>query len=94
VSKAPISHTKDNGSIRESFLSRQSIRGAGDAFIAGFLTHFLTQGKDVEAAAAYAAQKGAEACTYAGGWGYRTTLTVMKKHRNHNKQTIKREDLV
>jgi len=44
--------------------------GAGDAFIAGFLTYYLTQGGDLEASAAYAAKKGAEACTYAGGWGY------------------------
>ncbi len=44
--------------------------GAGDAFIAGFLTHFLIHGKDLQASAAFAAQKGAEACTYAGGWGY------------------------
>lgn len=44
--------------------------GAGDAFIAGFLTHYFTQGGDWKASAAYAAHKGAEACTLAGGWGY------------------------
>lgn len=44
--------------------------GAGDAFIAGFLTHYFTQGGDVKASATFAAQKGALACTYAGGWGH------------------------
>lgn len=44
--------------------------GAGDAFIAGFLTHFVARGHGLQESAAYAAHKGAEACTIAGGWGY------------------------
>lgn len=44
--------------------------GAGDAFIAGFLTEFLVGKSSFIQAAQKAAQAGALACTYAGGWGY------------------------
>ena len=44
--------------------------GAGDAFIAGFLTAYLLYKYDLSTAAKFAAEKGAEACTYHGGWGY------------------------
>ena len=43
--------------------------GAGDSFIAGFLTGF-TRGDSMEAALDYAAKRSALTCTFYGGFGY------------------------
>lgn len=43
--------------------------GAGDSFIAGFLTHY-TDHRDMEAALSYAAERAAHTCTQRGGFGH------------------------
>ncbi|AST91118.1 carbohydrate kinase [Sutcliffiella cohnii] len=43
--------------------------GAGDSFIAGFLTAFLN-GEEIKDALHFAAERASETCTFYGGWGY------------------------
>jgi fructoselysine 6-kinase len=43
--------------------------GAGDSFIAGFLTSYA-KGEDMESALNFAAESAAITCTVNGGWGY------------------------
>ena len=43
--------------------------GAGDSFIAGFLTHYCQHG-DMASTLAYAADRAANTCRQHGGWGY------------------------
>jgi fructoselysine 6-kinase len=44
--------------------------GAGDSFIAGFLTAFITHNKDITQSLNYAATVAAHSCTVAGSFGY------------------------
>lgn len=43
--------------------------GAGDSFIAGFLTSYL-KGNNVKEALSFASIRASETCTFYGGWGY------------------------
>jgi fructoselysine 6-kinase len=54
--------------------------GAGDSFIAGFLTHYIDNG-DMGGALEYAAQRAAQTCTVKGAFGYPHVLDLQETDR-------------
>ena len=62
----------EDGKIYEQGIYETDIvdtMGAGDSFIAGFLTYF-TKYKDMVKALDFAAKSAAKTCTFNGGFGY------------------------